>query len=284
MLHLPLARARRVLDADLRGSSWPVLVETDAGVLFTKLRGAGQGAPPLIAEIIVASLGEAIGLHVPARRLVSIDAGIESLNQRDELRDLLDRSAGLNLGFAYLDGARMFLPADAPRVSDDDAAAILWLDALVMNPDRTPRNPNMMWWHDRLWLIDHGASLGFQYAWSDVHEAAPARPFAVNDVHVLQSRVADIDAWDEILAHRLTRETIEAAVAEVPDDFLVASGADPAALDRRRAAYVAYLWKRLKAPRDFFRPMALRKEPERNWSGRPDRLKYTNTRPLDGNR
>jgi hypothetical protein len=204
---------------------------------------------PLVAEIIVAGLAEAIGLRVPARMLVSIERGIESDNRRDELRDLLDRSVGINLGFAYLDGARMFVPADVDRVSTDDAAAILWLDALVMNPDRTARNPNMMWWHDRLWLIDHGAALGFQYSWGDVTEDAPLRPFTPNDPHVLRSRVADLDAWDEILAPRLTRETIESVLAEVPDVFLEGTMES----DRRRASYAAYLWKRLKAPRAFYR-------------------------------
>jgi hypothetical protein len=41
-------------------------------------------------------------------------------------------------------------------------------------------------------------------------------------------------------------------VEEVPDSFLeplVAGGAD--ALRRRRAAYAAFLWKRVKAPRDW---------------------------------
>src|SRR5262249_1068269 len=159
--------ARRVLSADLRGSSWPVLVETDDGVLFTKLRGAGQGTPPLIAEIVVASLAEAIGLHVPMRRLPSIDPAPQPPNPPHHLA-LRAASVGPNLGFPYLEGAKMFVPADVARVSEDDAAAILWLDAFVMNPDRTAYNPNMMWWQKRLWLIDHGASLGFQYSWSDV--------------------------------------------------------------------------------------------------------------------
>lgn len=236
-----------MLRADPGGSSWPVFVETDDGALFTKLRGAGQGTAPLVAEIIVASLAEAIGLRVPARTLVEIPPAIESLNQRDELRDLLDRSVGLNLGFAVLDGARMFVPADAARVSTDDAAAIVWLDALVMNPDRTARNPNMMWWHDKLWLIDHGAALGFQYSWTDVTESAPGRPFVTRIPHILQDRVADFPAWSHILAQRLTRETIESAVLEVPDDFLLSMpNAGSAALERRRAGYSAYLWKRLK--------------------------------------
>src|SRR5947209_7211063 len=153
--------ARRVLAADHGGSSWPVLVESHRGVWFTKLRGAGQGTGALVAEIIVAELAECLGLRVPARALVDIPPDIESLNRRDELRDLLTASVGLNLGIAYLDGARMFIAADATRVSSDDAAAIVWLDALVMNPDRTARNPNMMWWRERLWLIDHGVALGF---------------------------------------------------------------------------------------------------------------------------
>jgi hypothetical protein len=269
--------ARRVLAADLRGSSWPVVAETSDGPRFTKLRGAGQGVLPLVAEIIVASLAEAIGLRVPARCLVELPAEIESLNRRDELRDLLDASVGLNLGFAYLDDARMFAPDDVVRVSEDDAAAIVWLDAFVMNPDRTARNPNLMWWHDALWLIDHGAALAFQYSWNDVTEAAPSRMFTPGDPHLLQSRVANIEEWDELFAARLSRKAIEAAVADVPDDFLVAAGvaSEPEALSRRRAAYVAYLWKRLKSPRDFFRVMATLSTPRQrarpDWLRRPGR-------------
>jgi predicted DNA-binding protein len=274
---LPIFAAQRVLAADLRGSSWPVVIETSAAPRFTKLRGAGQGVLPLIAEIIVASLAEAIGLRVPTRCLVTLEANIESLNQRDELRDLLDASVGLNLGFSYLDDARMFTPADVSRVSEDDAAAIVWLDAFVMNPDRTERNPNLMWLRDQLWLIDHGAALSFQYAWSDVTETAPSRVFAPGDPHVLQSRVANIAEWDDLFAARLTREAIEAAVEDVPEDFLIAAGVanDADALRRRRAAYVAYLWKRLKLPRAFFQSMATMSTPRQRarpeWLRRPER-------------
>src|SRR4051794_33731128 len=197
---LPTLAAKRVLAADLRGSSWPVVVDTDHGTRFTKLRGAGQGVLPLVAEIIVASVAEAIGLRVPERCLVELPGAVESLNKRDELRDLLDASVGLNLGFAYLEGARMFTVDDVARVSEDDAAAIVWLDAFVMNPDRTARNPNLMWYRDALWLIDHGAALAFQYSWADVTEAAAGRMFAPGDPHLLQSRVANIGQWDALFA------------------------------------------------------------------------------------
>ena len=244
MLH-----ARRVLSADRRGSSWPVLVETEDGVRFTKLRGAAQGTGALVAEMIVASLADALGLSTPARSLVRFEPGIESADRNGELRHLLDASAGMNLGFAYLDGASVLKPEDVGRVNRDDAAAIVWLDRFVMNPDRAYRNTNLLWWHNGLWLIDHGASLGFQYEWSAVSESTPARSVSWFEPHVLRDRVTDLLEWDEILAARLTRDVIEHAVSDVPDDFFADVGAEP--LRRRRAAFDAFLWKRLKSPREW---------------------------------
>jgi hypothetical protein len=253
---MELLDAQRVLSADRRGSSWPVLVETEAGLRFTKLRGAGQGTGPLVAEIVVAHLAEAIGLRVPARSLVRIPAEIPSVDRDGELAALLTASEGVNLGFAYLENARPLTEREIAAITDDDAAAILWLDGLVMNPDRTPRNPNLLWCYDGMWLIDHGAAVGFQYAWDSVTEESPRRPFLVWEPHVLHDRESVICQWDDLFAARLTRDTIEEAIAAVPDTFLEpllrVTEADMAgAIARRRAAYVAFLWKRLKTPRDF---------------------------------
>jgi hypothetical protein len=237
-----------------------VLLETDAGPRFTKLRGAAQGTAPLVSEIIVAALADAIGLDVPARSLVRIRAGIETLDRDAELRDLLNASEGINLGFVFLDGARPLEGADLAAISPDDAAAIVWLDALAMNPDRGAHNPNLLRWRNRVWLIDHGASLGFHYAWSAVDASSPRRPFVPPEPHVLRSRVRELDEWDEILASRLTHDVLEQAVADVPDSFLEPllhrserEGRD--SLIRRRAAYVEFLSKRLETPRSFFHAM-----------------------------
>ena len=253
---MQVVEAQRVLSADHRGSSWPALIETSDGLRFTKFRGAGQGTGPLVAEIIVGDIAELLGLNVPARSLVRIPAGIPSVDPDGELAALIKASEGVNLGFTYLDGARAMTESEIAEISDDDAAAILWLDALVLNPDRTARNPNLLRWRDQMWLIDHGAALGFQYVWDSVTEETPRRPFTVWEPHVFRDRAAEIAEWDELFASRLTRETIEAIVATVPDSFLepLVTASDRGvsdALSRRRAAYVAFLWKRLKAPRSF---------------------------------
>ena len=73
----------------------------------------------------------------------------------------------------------------------DDRAAILWLDRFVMNPDRTARNTNLLWWENRLWLIDHGAALGFQYDWSSVSESSTRSQSVEMDPHLFSTRGID---------------------------------------------------------------------------------------------
>jgi hypothetical protein len=257
-------RATRITSALRRGSSRPVVVETPGGVHIVKLAGAAQGAGALVAEIVVAELAQAIGLQVPARALVEVPRHIEVADWDDELEDLLAASAGANLGFAWLDGATDFAAADVVRVPPAFRAAVLWLDRLVMNPDRTARNPNLLWHAGEPWLIDHGAALGFQYDWPRVTEDAPRAPWLPREAHLFEA-VVDADALqaaDAALAPMLTREVLHAAASLVPAEFLRARhpDADPV---RRRAAFVAYLWKRLREPRPFLEVRELPAPPVR---------------------
>ena len=242
-------RALRVLRADRGGSSWPVLIDTDAGVFHTKLRGAAQAPASLVAEIIVGALADALGLSVPARVLVDIPSDVRVDDPHQELGDLLHRSVGRNLGFQYLSDGRSFHPMDVPRIDRTLASTIVWLDGLVQNPDRTGKNPNLLWSHRTVWLIDHGASLGFQHDWPRVTEQSPRSNAWQVDGHVLQSRATELQVVDAALASRLHRGELESALDTVPEEFLSEDGRE--ATRRRRAAFVAFLWKRLQGPRPF---------------------------------
>jgi hypothetical protein len=242
-------RARRVLRADRRGSSWPVVVETDAGLFHTKLRGAAQAPASLIAEIVVAEIAEAVGLQVPDRVFIEMPLRVPVDDPHEELTQLLRGSVGCNLGFAYLDDARVFRPTDVRRLDTSLASTIFWLDGLVQNPDRTANNPNLLWSRGRLWLIDHGASLGFQHRWEDVTEDSPRVPGWPRDDHIMRARATALALVDATLFAAVTREVLQAAVDAVPDDYF--RGVDTW---RRRAAYVAFLWKRLKEPRGWAGP------------------------------
>jgi hypothetical protein len=163
-------------------------------------------------------------------------------------------SQGLNLGFELLKGARDLRREEADQIELGVAAPIVWFDALVQNVDRTPANPNLMRRGSELWLIDHGAALTFQHYWPLIAEETPreAGPYVAK--HLFQVPPDELRSWDEPMAAALPRVALEAAVDAVPDDFLLPllpRAAGEAELRREREAYVAYLWKRLKAPRPF---------------------------------
>jgi hypothetical protein len=263
---LEVLRAERITAAGRRGSSRPVIVETPAGIRLVKLRGAAQGTGPLVAEIIVGELAESIGLHVPARSLVTLPAEIETADWDDELADVLAASVGVNLGFDYLDGAHEVSLAEIHDIPVATQARILWLDRLVLNPDRTARNPHLLQWGGPLWLVDHGAALGFQYDWERLTEELPRQRGWMPDPHLFESTVSEsaLRHADEEVGRLLTRSVIERAVAQVPDDFLTLHDAEQRR--RRRAVYAAYIWKRLQPPRPF---LEVRELPERRVGGAP---------------
>ena len=112
------------------------------------------------------SLNAGVALHSRRLRFLGVRTEVDGEMARaepdPEIQDLIRASAGLNLGVDFLPGALPYSPAAPPDA--DLAAAVVWLDALVENVDRTPRNPNLLRWHGRLWLIDHGAALYLQHA------------------------------------------------------------------------------------------------------------------------
>jgi len=247
---LPRYDALRIVRAIRHGSSSPVVVETPAGLFLVKLRGAAQGIPPLIAEIIVAELAGVLALPVPERALVTLDETVPSDDRNDELADLLARSRGTNLGLRLLDGAVDLRTDQLSLVDVDTATLVVWLDGLVMNPDRTSRNPNILLWNRRPWLIDHGSALPFHYDWARVTEQSPRERGPALEDHLFRGRMARLAEVDAAAARSMSRDALVAAAETVPSSFLEdAFPGEPA--PRTRAAYVAFLWKRLKSPRPF---------------------------------
>lgn len=227
------------------GGSLPGLVEADDdGLYVVKFRAAGQGLKALVAEVIVGELARTAGLRVPEIVLVELQGELGRTEPDPEINELVTGSAGLNCGIDFLPGALDYNPARPGEMEAMEASESVWLDAFTTNVDRTPRNPNLLVWHRRTWLIDHGAAL-YQHH-SDRDLVARARePFPLIAEHVLLPLASQLRAADERLAAVLDRDAVAAAVGLVPDDWL---GPDPATA---RATYVAYLCSRLEAPRTF---------------------------------
>ncbi len=213
-----------------------------------KFRAAGQGRKALVAEVVAGELARALGLPVPELALVTLDPAIGAGEPDQEIQELLKGSAGLNLGMDYLPGSLGYDPLAFP-VEGELASRIVWFDAFVRNVDRSWRNPNLLLWHRKLYLIDHGASLIFHYNWPGAMKAAQAR-FEAGD-HVLAKYADDLPGADAALAGLVTEELLRSVLAKVPDEWLADEPGFDAA-DAVRDAYVSYLSTRLNGPREWF--------------------------------
>jgi hypothetical protein len=254
---LPIHCASRYVQPLREGGSLPAVVDTEGGLFVVKFRGAGQGTKVLVAELIVGGLALRLGLPTPELALVEVSSRFGRSEPDPEIQELLRKSHGINVGNRYLDGAFNFdLSAAGSLVPLDLAARIVWLDAFTTNPDRTARNPNLLVWQRRPWLIDHGAALYAHHDWASVDDERTRTPFPLIRSHVLLRQSGDLAAADRECADLLAGDVIRDVVASVPDSLLVdhASGANdfrtPA---EARERYERYLTTRLSEPRAFLR-------------------------------
>ena len=203
MAGLRSVAATRYVTPLREGGSLPGLVEADDdGLYVLKFRGAGPGHQ-----------GAGGGGD---RRRAGARAGPGGARDRADGGRSRARRGGARSGDPGADhgvggrqrrrwtscpGSLPYTPAAGFQPSAELAAEVVWLDALVSNVDRTPRNPNLLVWHERLWLIDHGAALYFHHRDWDP-EVDAAKPFAgISRPRAAADRGSDPEA-DERLAPR----------------------------------------------------------------------------------
>src|ERR1700712_1224804 len=223
------------------GGSLPAIAEADDEFLYVlKFRGAGQGAKALIAELIGGEIARLLGFKVPEIVFANLDEAFGRTEPDEEIQDLLKASVGLNLGLHYLSGAITFDPLVTP-VDQDLASAIVWMDALLTNVDRTSNNTNMLVWNKELWVIDHGASLYFHYAPENWEQKAKTAFTQIKN-HVLlpyAGRLPEADAKYRLI---LSAEILKGITDSIPDEWLQEEDKSPG---QKREMYYRFLKIRL---------------------------------------
>lgn len=224
------------------GGSLPALVDADDGFSYViKFRGAGQGKRALVAELIGGEIARWMGLRMPEMVFADLDESFGRTEPDEEIQDLLKFSIGLNLGVHYLKGAIAFVAA-VDEISEWEASKVVWLDALLMNVDRTAKNTNMLFWNRELWLIDHGATLYFHHNW-DHWEDQVEKPFVQIKDHVLLPKASKVDEVDEQYRRLFTKDNLARLLSAVPDEWLLEEGREVSPQEAR-AVYVEFLSRR----------------------------------------
>lgn len=226
------------------GGSLPALAEADDGFRYAlKFKGGGHGSKALISELIGGEIIRAAGLNVPELVFLDVDERFGITEADEEIQDLLRASRGLNLGLHYLNGSVTLDPWVNP-VDEMLASKIVWLDAFLMNVDRTARNTNMLVWNREPWLIDQGASLYFHHNWADRHKAIES-PFIYIKDHALIRKASKLKEADEHLRKVITPDVIAAVTDLIPDEWLQWEGVDLTP-EEIRAEYREILSQRLQ--------------------------------------
>lgn len=226
------------------GGSLPGLAEADDGFRYAvKLKGAGHGTKSLVAEFIGGMIAKSLKLRVPELVFLNLSPLFGITEPDYEVQQLLRKSEGLNLGLHFLDRAMTFDPW-VNKIDGLTASKIVWLDAFIQNIDRSRRNPNMMIWHNELWLIDHGSSLYFHHTGKDI-EAAAADPFPYVKDHVLLPYADRIEEADRLMRQAITPRTLEKIVDLVPDAWLEEGDYGDRTPQAIKEDYKRFLLKRL---------------------------------------
>ncbi|WP_430613111.1 HipA family kinase [Flavobacterium sp. JP2137] len=225
------------------GGSLPALAEANDGFKYVlKFKGAGHGVKALIAELLGGEIARSLGLYVPEIVFAHLDEAFGRTEADEEIQDLLQFSQGLNLALHFLSGSLTYDPA-TKAIDPLLASKIVWLDAFITNVDRTFRNTNMLYWHQELWLIDHGAAFYFHHAFTNWEKSA-LTPFALIKDHVLLPQASELDAVDSAFKKILTPAVLEGIVQLIPEEWLVWEGYEwtPGQI---RAVYLSFLNTRL---------------------------------------
>ncbi len=166
-------------------------------------------------------IGRALGAPGAGDRLHGARPRLRAGRAGSELSDLLSASASATSPSTTCPARS---PSGARRPGDRPGslrAAVVWFDAFTSNVDRTPKNPNLLLWHRRLWLIDHGAALMSTTPGPTRPTRAPTRTTApLVKSHVLLAVRGRSRRGRRRAERRLTPERIAGIVAAIPDAWL----------------------------------------------------------------
>jgi hypothetical protein len=136
---------------DTNGDSFELVVKCSAGCM--------QNEENLVLEAIAAMLAADLGLPVPEPFLVEIDAEFIALipDDQTEIRKNFQDSCKYAFGSRFLPQGFAVWPTgeQVPEHLTNEAAEIFVFDAIIVNSDRRPENPNCLWSGKEVAIFDH---------------------------------------------------------------------------------------------------------------------------------
>lgn len=144
------------------GNSIPVILEDNGQKYFVKLKAGMSGANSMINEWIGNTLGNQLKINTQIPKWITIPRDIEITDVNIEVKELIRKSIGMNIGFEYQEKAMAIQQNDLAELDEKKLEEIFLLDILLINIDRTANNTNFMKVAEQIYSVDYESSLLFQ--------------------------------------------------------------------------------------------------------------------------
>jgi len=233
--------AHTILHDFRSGSSQPALVEASDGKKYVvKWKCTGEGPASPATDWIALRLAEVVGIPVPQSSCIIVEDALAVTTRHGELKDLIRRSAGVNLAIEYLSDGRAFTQNDIPSINTALREKIFLFDLLLLNIDRIDSNPNMLIANNTIYCIDFSASMEIKFLLTEntVSEAA------------LLQRIRRHPFYSDIVSMQslnVPASIIQSIVDSVPDEWLNNIGNSPNDLRMKTIEGLATLFRNASA-------------------------------------
>ncbi len=151
----------KVISYHLSGNSFPIVIQYDSKKFLVKLRAGLSGEYSLLSEWLGNQIGRLIGLNTRQPYWVLLTDSIKYDDVYIEVRNLIDKSLGVNIGFEYIDNAEGFDIGEISKIDKEQQIYIYLLDLLMLNIDRTTQNHNLLTYESSALISDFDSSLIF---------------------------------------------------------------------------------------------------------------------------
>jgi len=219
-----MIKAAKIENVIRKGSSVPIIAaDENDNYYFVKVKAAGDGLTSLIADWIVTSIGNKIGLPILKPEVILIDETTAINYKHEEISDLIKRSYGYNLAYKYFADAHLYNPFKPhPDFKKEEKDLIFLFDSFFVNIDRTNDNPNVFNSKNNIYAVDFGACFLIKEIFDDI-------PYCLNpEIQKLLKRnifySEDVNAEMLLKKFRtLSKADIDEIVNSFPDEWIAGS-------------------------------------------------------------
>jgi hypothetical protein len=209
----------KVIEYKLGGSSFPIIVDDGTQIFLVKLSAGMSGEYSLLSEWFGNVIGKKLGINTRQPKWIYLTDLLEYNNVYIEVRDLIEKSMGLNISFEYIENAKDFSLLESESMAKEKFIDVYLLDVLMLNIDRTVNNLNLMRDdEDNLIVSDFESSLIFNemlngralYKDERILQCLKTNPF----YQKVESRELDI------FTNKLNELDLELLIFDLPSEVL----------------------------------------------------------------